>query len=72
MAQQASSQRDFFLVLLVSTGIAAALLTVDAFGWHLGPFALLGVHLAQTFVYMWAVGQLLIGVSKKPPAAGAG
>jgi len=63
----------FFLVVLVSTGVAAALLTVDAFNWHLGPLALLGVYLAQTVVYMSAVGELLIGVSnKKPPAAGAG
>ena len=63
----------FFLVLLVSTGVAAALLTVDAFGWHLGPLALLGVYLAQTVLYLGSVGNLLIGVSNnKPPAAGGG
>ena len=56
-----------FFVILVVVGIAAALLTVDAFGWHLGPLALLGVYLAQTVVYLGAVGSLLIGQQNPRP-----
>ncbi|MGH3427502.1 MAG: hypothetical protein ACRDQZ_08030 [Mycobacteriales bacterium] len=59
-----------FLVVFVVAGIAAALLTVDAFGWHLGPLVLLGVYLLQTLVYMAAVGGLLITKAAKPPGRG--
>lgn len=49
-----------FLVVLGGGGVAAGLLTVDAFGWHFGALALLGVYLAQTALYMGAVGGLLM------------
>jgi hypothetical protein len=49
-----------FLAVLIGAGVASALVTVDAFGWHLGPLALLGVYVAQTLVYWTAIGAWLL------------
>jgi hypothetical protein len=49
-----------FVTVLITSGVAAALLTAAGAGIHLDGWELFGVYVGQSFLYMVAVGGLLL------------